>query len=658
MAKTRFLMIGLDGLIVGYLEKLTAEGQMPNLAGLMARGAYSRVLPAFPVDTPTNWTSFATGAWPGTHGIVGFHVHDPGDPIATVRETLNTGACRSEYLWDVAEREGMNPFLLTYPGAWPSTMKNGLVIQGMHGDVTFSPEHVAPPPSRRQAIDSPAIYYAGADVKDSRNIARQVAFEPLDAEAWDRPPASARPPLEAAIPVSANSGLEWSAMSWLRQVDMEAAGPTTTLRLVLTATGDGAYDRLEVYRQPRAGARAATLRVGEWSDFLSDAFTMENGEEVTGHYRFKLLQLAPDAGRFALYRSKIFKTRGWCSDAEAEREIAETLGPFIYGFEQGAGCCDIDLFLEHTRMQADNYVRLAGYALDRRGCDFTMVKIHVQDALNHWLLNEFVPEWPLYDADVAKTRLAQYEQSYVEVDRMVGDLIERVADENTVVCVASDHGALPITRKIDCRPALCRAGLSRYVEQDGQWVLDAANTRAVALADQVYLNLKGREKDGLVEPGEYEAVRDAVIDALRSVVDPATGRSPFALVARKEDLAIHGVWGPRYGDALPVAREGYWIMGGEIMPHVPSPADPATLEPVSANNERPICGTHFGMMPNAAMGLASNHAFMVLAGPGLAKGYRRPRYAPPTALAPTVCRALGLPRPADCEAGALPDFVA
>ena len=658
MPKTRFLMIGLDGLMVGYLEELTADGRLPNLARLMARGAYSRILPAFPVDTPTNWTSFATGAWPGTHGIVGFHVHEPGDPIATVHETLHTGACHSEYLWDVAEREGMNPFLLTYPGAWPSTMENGLVIQGMHGDVTFSPGHAAPPPSRRQTIDSPAVYYGGADVKDSRNIAREIAFAPLDAGAWDPPPASARPPLEAVIPVSANSGLEWSAMGWLHQVSMEKTGPETTLRLVLTASGDGGYDRLEVYRSPRAEARVAALLVGQWSDFLRDGFTMENGETVGGHYRFKLMELAPDASRVAFYRSKIYKSRGWCSDADAEREIADAFGPFIYGFEQGAGYCDVDLFLEHTRRQAANYVRLAGYALDRRGCDFMMVKIHVQDALNHWLLNEFLPEWSLYDATVAEKRLAQYEQSYVEVDRMVGDLIERVADENTVVCVASDHGALPIPRKIDCRPALCRAGLCRYVEQDGQWILDAANSRTVPLGDQIYLNLKGREKDGVVDPSEYEAVRDAVIHALRSAVDPATGRSPFVLVARKEDLAMHGVWGPRYGDVLPVAREGYWIMGGEIMPHVPSPADPATFEPVTANDERPICGTHFGMMPNATMGLASNHAFMFLAGPGLAKGYRRLRCAPPTALAPTACHALGMPTPRDCEAGALPDFLA
>jgi predicted AlkP superfamily phosphohydrolase/phosphomutase len=53
----------------------------------------------------------------------------------------------------------------------------------------------------------------------------------------------------------------------------------------------------------------------------------------------------------------------------------------------------------------------------------------------------------------------------------------------------------------------------------------------------IRINLKGREPEGLVEPGvEYEALRQEIIDALVALENPATGRSAVQWVARVEDL--------------------------------------------------------------------------------------------------------------------------
>jgi len=524
----------------------------------------------------------------------------------------------------------------------------------MHADHTFTEKAVTSPPSRRQTIDSPAVYYHGSDVTDRRFVARPIEFKRQTASV-QRIPGSTLPPLETRIPLSSHSGLEWGAMGWSGPARTRGLTEGRNLRLVLIATTPAGYDRLLIFRG--TGLRPlAAIRAGEWSGSLKDSFLMENGRRVPGHFRFKLLQLEPDASRVVLYRTKIYKTHGWASSRKTEKEITRHVGPFIYGFEQGAGYCDIELCLEHVRLQSEYYVRLAEYAKQKQGCDFMMIKIHVQDALNHWLLNEFVPDWPLYDRKTARRCAAQYAQSYEAVDELVGELVRRVADRGTVVAVASDHGAVPILRKVDYRPIFIQAGLLRFKKKRGGFVVDLDRSRMVMVGDQIFVNLKRREKRGTVTRAEYEGVRSEIISVLTATRDPATGECPFEMVCRREDLEMHGVWGERYGDVIPVVKTGYWLIGGEILPHAPSRENPARLPAVSANNERPVCGTHFGVMPNAAHGLMSNHAWFLAAGPGIRRGHLRQKCASPTAVAPTLCKALSLREPAHCEGQPLCDF--
>jgi predicted AlkP superfamily phosphohydrolase/phosphomutase len=652
--KVKFIMVGLDGLISDYMERYVKEGKMPHIKRLLQQGSYSKVLPAFPVDTPTNWTSFATGAWPGTHGIVGFAVHLPRDPLTKIHETLNTSLCQAEYIWDVAEENGMSPFILTYPGAWPSTMRKGVVIQGMHGDCSFSPEQQSPPSSRRNTIDSPAYYSTEVSKKDERNVIRLLKFK-NSVLSGRFTPKSRLPLLEAVIPVSSHSGLEWGAMGWSKNVNMKNVEKKRNLTMTVSASSGRKYDKLSIFRE--TGKEPVTvLKEGQWSSLFTDTFLMENGKQEKGYYLFKLLEISPDGKRIKLYRSKIYKEKGWCSKKSLGKDIIKDVGPFIYGFEQGAGYSDIDLCLEHTRKQCDYYVDLANFMRDKAGSDFMMIKIHVQDAFNHWLLNEFEPSWPLYNKQKSQLLAEKYRQSYIEVDRLVGRIMEEVADSSTLLCVASDHGAVPITRKIDYRPIFAKAGLISYKKFPRGFGIDLKKTKAVMVGDQIIVNLKGREKQGIVDRNHYEKIRNRIIQALLETRDPDTGECPFAMVCRKEYLELHGVWGPRYGDVIPVARKGYWLMGGEIYPHLFFDRNPANQKPVTLNNQRPICGTHFGVMPNAAVGLASNYASFILSGPGIKRGYRREKNALPTEVAPTICKALGLRMPAQCEGNPLVDF--
>jgi predicted AlkP superfamily phosphohydrolase/phosphomutase len=69
-----------------------------------------------------------------------------------------------------------------------------------------------------------------------------------------------------------------------------------------------------------------------------------------------------------------------------------------------------------------------------------------------------------------------------------------------------------------------------------EWSKTTAYTSVVSTGEGVSVNLKGREPQGVVEPRDYDKVRDDVADALASFRDPVTRRSPIARILRKEEV--------------------------------------------------------------------------------------------------------------------------
>jgi predicted AlkP superfamily phosphohydrolase/phosphomutase len=62
------------------------------------------------------------------------------------------------------------------------------------------------------------------------------------------------------------------------------------------------------------------------------------------------------------------------------------------------------------------------------------------------------------------------------------------------------------------------------------WSKTKAFTTIRSTGEGVSVNLAGREPDGIVDPADFEKVRDQVMDALSSFVDPKTGRNPVKAI--------------------------------------------------------------------------------------------------------------------------------
>jgi predicted AlkP superfamily phosphohydrolase/phosphomutase len=210
------------------------------------------------------------------------------------------------------------------------------------------------------------------------------------------------------------------------------------------------------------------------------------------------------------------------------------------------------------------------------------------------------------------------------------------AGPDSVVVVVSDHGAIPSGPWFNPAPILEEAGLLHYAEAGTEpgWAdfvtvdprpIDWSRTKAVPQRSVfVYVNLRGRDPEGIVEPGEeYEAVCEDVVRRLVAYVDPSTGRRPVALAMRRRDAPVLGLADEDdIGDVVYAVEP--WYGAGH--------------------------GQH---LPTAERGIGALRALFVMAGPGVKSGVELVRRVGLEDIAPTLSHLLGLPVPLDADGGVI-----
>ena len=99
------------------IDPLVAEGALPSFAKLAADGVQAELETVEPVNSPTVWTSIATGRSPSAHGISNFLQTALDRKVPTVFERLAAAG----------RRVGLYDYLVTWP---PTALPNGFMIPG------------------------------------------------------------------------------------------------------------------------------------------------------------------------------------------------------------------------------------------------------------------------------------------------------------------------------------------------------------------------------------------------------------------------------------------------------------------------------------------------------------------------------------------------
>jgi len=631
----KVMILGLDAPIPPRLYKFCKEGKLPALARIIDNGVWARnAMVPLPTITPPNWTSIVTGAWPSTHGVTDFNVHWPGDPLNVTHGGFYSGDVKAEFIWNAIARAGKKSIVVNYPTTWPPTVNEGSIQIGGAGvevNQYFYPAVLygsavqgAPP-----AVDEEIAFRFAQHGAGGIGIGAPLAFAGLSYERlFSTKKFRSGPGSPILVELKAPTG--WSNLPRARSaLEGELVVRPSTPRYQITApiiwqmlaldTKGAGYDKVVVCDRKDASRPMAELQVGQWSPIITREFPTEAGLRRAS-FTLKLVELSRDAQDMRIYHSAICALDGWAYPASLVDEIKSEKGlpyPQTAFFAFDRGWFDTDTVLEITELERQWLSDACTYLLKNKPWDLFVMHYHPPDHAWHsisWLMD---PATAKNEAEWQKFQEVEL-GIYQACDRLAGNIFGCADPNDTLFALISDHGAKATNGPyFNVNNVLENAGL---LARDAEGKIDWSKTKALAQRTvYVYVNLKGRDPNGIVEPRkEYREVQEQVIKALTDFVEPATGRKPILFALRKEDARFINIYGDYVGDVVYAVSE---LLGPQ----------------------------HGPFLPTAEWGLGSLRGIYVLAGPGVKKGVELERNVWCLDLVPTICYLTGWPIPKNAE---------
>ena len=561
----KVIVLGIDGMDYRLTKKLMDEGRLPNLEKLVdGGGTFSALGTAVPPLSPVAWSDFITGLDAGGHGIYDFLHRDP----ETVTPYFSTSRAVSDPprlqlgkyqipgdgeiellrhgtpFWQVLEERGVETAIFRMPANFPPSEAASYEITGM------GTTDLQGTPGTFSFYTSELFAFSGQDISGG---------EVYEVDAFDNV-------VRASLHGPDNPFL----------VEPETVEAEFTVYL----------DPKEDVAKLVLGDEKRLLRVGEWSDWVPFEFDLVPTQSIPAMARFYLKQVHPE---FELYVSPINADPqnpaipvSFPTDFAAE--LAHHTGRF---YTQGmpedtkaleGGVLDRDEFLEQAEIAGQEILDQYPYVLENFDRGLLFFYTGNIDQVSHMMWRTLDPEHPAYDPEADGPYADVIPKLYEEVDRLVGYTLEHM-DPDTTLVVMSDHGFTSWRRSMNLNSWLRDEGFLAVkdpnLSQDPGLYgnVDWSRTKAYGLGlNGLYINLKGREKNGIVAPSEREAVMRAIREKLLAAVDPATGEKAVTRVYFREQtyddrgqLEIGPDIQVGYGDGYHVAGESAL---GELSPEV------------------------------------------------------------------------------------------
>lgn len=600
MGLKRAMLLGLDGADPVVIKRMIAEGRLPNMQKIMEQGAHTEnldMMGVFPTVTPPNWTTLATGNYPRTHGITCFTNQTVGR-IGISEMNWDSRRIESELIWEAFEDEGKRCIMLNYCQAWPNRVKGSknVFIDGT-GMVPFL----------RSSAEFQKYVYLDEEVKEIKEIPHnvrqssgdcvvygdqaekmtKVASDDLESQAagyhfQEDEFSEETPMLESPSYVMMNESVEEAAngdvidklysplkeaKNWGSAVPAGAKEGVYILnngllrrQVLVTANADGVYDTISLYKNKRTEEPMAVAKVGQWSEWIYDVF---EDEEDSKHiaYKIRVIEVAKDGSKASFYVSHAINldNHSYFYPKELGAEMFEALGPMLY-FGTFYRHTDIgDQVVVETWDQNHQWQAAAAKYLFNKYEDWQLFYIHLHsiDLMNHWYINQAIPgshpHWERHRDAIEKV--------YEVNDRFIGEMMEYM-DDDTSIFIVSDHAATPRSVGYD-NPGLGElSGINAKVMSElgytavkaidaekGLWEVDWSKTTAVNnRTSHIYINLKGRDPEGIVDPADYGQLVQKIISDLYAYRDPVHGERVVSFAMTREEMECIGMGGEHCGD--------------------------------------------------------------------------------------------------------------
>jgi len=635
----RLFVIGMDGMNYPLLREFIGEGVLPTFSSLLERGSLNRLLPTIPAWTPTNWSSAVTGAPSGTTQLGGWVVRHHGDawdaPYTMSWDHAILGG--AETIWDVADAAGMSTLITHFPPAcWNAPLKHGYVVApGVH-DAPFS-------------YAGGMSYYVTAreGVEDRVHAPGEALLgRSTDVEEVGAPPGSSVVRLSPAA-VSGWSNVGASDLGCTLPIVLSGTADMDSLYFLVDRGANRGFQDLRICAAPDGARVLARVPLSGWSDFAH--FSLG---DPTRKCAARFCVLKSDAVSLHLVRSVAYATEGFTQPAKLGGELIERFGPFYdrASVSPVASEAERSLWLDELRYMGEWQARVAGYVQESYGWDLHFSHWHPFDWINHATANGMDPLGPDFDPERAAWLLDAQRKTYQLADDVLRQFLE-LAREDDIICVMSDHGITPTHRAASVPDRLVEEGLM-VIGNDGR--IDYAGSVAYVIPArgcEVYVNMCGREPNGIVATSDYERVQESIIDALVGWRDPVNDRRPIALALKLQDAQIIGYWGPVSGDVVFVMNRGYgWGKAYSL-------TESSGIASIGATDT----AIHGSQIPTSETAELTNMACCLLSGPGIRTGYERDAerwgLMRMIDMAPTFAHLLGLRPPRHSTGAVLHDLL-
>ena len=551
----KVVVLGLDGLDPDICERLMSKGELPNLSRLASTGSFRRLGTSTPAMSPVAWSTFSTGTDASGHGIFDFLSRDPSTyapvlsssrvkppervlKLGPFRIPLGGGSVtslrRSKSFWKILGEYGIFSTILRVPITFPPERFEGVMLSGMcvpdlrgtMGSFTYFTEGGGDEPEGESGGQP-----AGAEEKIGGFV---IQLERVgDA-------------LRASLPGPENPVGEG------------------TLSLPLEARIDGKRGGADI----RISSSRFFLAQRVYSPWIELRFRAAPGVTLRGIARFYITSLEkpfglyvspihidPEKpampishpGYYAVYLAKRqgpFGTLGLAEDTWAVNEQVLDGWAFIdqaYLFHR-----------ERERMFLDSLRRM------RKG--FAACVFDISDRMQHMFF-KYLVEGREDSEEERAYRKALYDM-YREMDRLVGET-RTLAGEDAALVVMSDHGFKSFRRGVDINAWLASEGYLEWKEEatGGEYLADVdwSRTKAYALGlGGIYLNRRGRERDGIVGREKADVLKEDITRGLLALTDGPGGTSVVSRIFNPEK-DFSGPYRNEGPDLIVGLQEGYRI---------------------------------------------------------------------------------------------------
>lgn len=558
----KLIVLGFDGMEPSLTERWIKEGRLPNFARLAEEGGLHRLETSHSPESPTAWASFATGANAGKHNIYDFLVRDartympdlgivkkiPPEflfnyfPIKKPQVLSLRGGTS---FWVTAGQAGVRSSILTVPVTFPAeSVPAGELLAGL------------PLPDIRGTVGT--FYYFATDLSryeegstEMGGILKRLAFEGNTARTELVGPPN--PVVKAQQRALLARG---TALSEADKATLAELATREDIRLPITVHWNRAARRATIEIQ----GQSLPLDEGQWSKWITLEFRVNFMVRLHGMAQLfliradKELQLyispvnfrpdkppvpisAPASFAGNLYdRLGFFRTLGW---AEATWPLNEDR-------------IDEQAFMDDLYRAFDDRAQVILNRIDAGNWDLLVGVIEATDRVQHMMWRFLDRSHPAYDEALAARYGDAVERVYRRADQFLAEVRERVGPDVPIL-VVSDHGFHSFRHAVNLNTWLVQEGFlavkgartnqktldNLFLGTGEFWEnVDWSATKAYAMGlGQVFINVKGREGQGIVAEGEeYRQVVDDLSARLRTLTDPNTGTRIVSGVYKRDDV--------------------------------------------------------------------------------------------------------------------------